>query len=260
MHIHIEALSLQKAGNQPSENEDAFAPDSASAPGRVSVPEDAPLHVAVADGATESLFSGYWARLLAGAFARGEVPDAAGLLAVLPALQGQWHAHVGAKPLPWYAEEKLREGAFATLLGVRLLAPPTAEGPGTWEALAVGDSCLFHLREERLVHSFPLEQSAAFGSSPFLLSTHAWQNARVGPQVRVASGDVRDGDTLFLMTDALACWFLAEHEQGHAPWTALPGAFSGEGRAAFEALVGRLRAEKAMRNDDVTLLQLSVGK
>ncbi len=86
------------------------------------------------------------------------------------------------------------------------------------------------------------------------------QNGRVGAQVKVASGDLRDGDTLFLMTDALACWFLAEHERGLSPWTELPGSLSGEGRAAFEALIDRLRARKAIRNDDVTLLQLSVEK
>ncbi|QSQ19524.1 protein phosphatase 2C domain-containing protein [Pyxidicoccus parkwayensis] len=249
MRIHLEAASLQKAGNAPSENEDAYAPESRS------MLEGMTLHAAVADGATESLFSGLWARLLAGAFARGEVADASGLLSVLPALQRQWHEHVGAKQLPWYAEEKLREGAFATLLGVTLREQ---EGRRTWEALAIGDSCLFQLRGGVLLRAFPLEQSAAFGSTPFLLSTHAHQNGRVGAQVRSASGDLRDGDTLYLMTDALACWFLAEHERGHAPWTLLPGTFSGEGRAAFEALIGRLRAEKAMRNDDVTLLQLTV--
>lgn len=256
MRIRIEALTLQKEGNAPSENEDAFAPEEAGAW------EGTTLHAAVADGATESLFSGLWARLLAGAYARGEVADAQGLLSVLPGLQRRWHQHVGGKSLPWYAEEKLRDGAFATLLGVRLQEARTEDGLGlgTWAALAVGDSCVFQLREGRLSRSFPLEQSAAFGSTPFLLSTHAHQNARVEPQVRTASGDLRDGDTLLLMTDALACWFLAEHERGRAPWTALPGASDAEARrAALEALIARLRGEKSIRNDDVTLLQLSVG-
>ncbi|WP_163995935.1 protein phosphatase 2C domain-containing protein [Pyxidicoccus caerfyrddinensis] len=155
MRIRLEAVSLQKAGNQPSENEDAYAPESAGASRGAGASGVAPFLAAVADGATESLFSGHWARLLAGAFARGEVPDAQGLLAVLPELQRQWHAHVGAKPLPWYAEEKLREGAFATLLGVRLSEQPTVDCSGTWEALAVGDSCLFQLRRGGLLRSFP---------------------------------------------------------------------------------------------------------
>ncbi|MFP2904413.1 protein phosphatase 2C domain-containing protein [Pyxidicoccus sp. 3LFB2] len=245
MRVSIETISLQKEGNAPSENEDALAPRG------VSLLEGPTLHVAVADGATESLFSGVWAGLLSESFARGEVPDAEGLLSVLPTLQRQWHQHVGGKQLPWYAEEKLREGAFATLLGVTLHA-------GTWDALAVGDSCVFHLRQGTLLRSFPVEESATFGSTPFLLSTQVQQNARVGPQVRTASGDLREGDTLLLMTDALACWFLAEHERGLAPWKTLPAPGTEEGRAAFEALTARLRAQKAMRNDDVTLLQLTV--
>ena len=52
MRLRIEAVSVQKDGNQPSENEDAFAPVDVSG-------TDAPVfHAAVADGATESLFSG----------------------------------------------------------------------------------------------------------------------------------------------------------------------------------------------------------
>lgn len=249
MRIHIEAGSLQKKGNAPSENEDAYAPEDRG------TLEELTLHTAVADGATESLFSGLWARLLVGAHARGEIADAQGLLSALPGLQRQWHEHVKSKPLPWYAEEKLREGAFATLLGLRLQLP-TEGNTGMWEALAVGDSCLFQIRRGGLVRAFPLEQSAAFGSTPFLLSTHAHQNARVEPQVRAASGDLRDGDTLLLMTDALACWFLAEHERGYAPWTALPESLSAGD--TFPALIERLRAEKSIRNDDVTLLRLSV--
>ncbi|NMO15871.1 hypothetical protein HPC49_26945 [Pyxidicoccus fallax] len=240
MRIRIEAFSVQKDGNAPAENEDACAPADGGGP------REPVLHAAVADGATESLFSGHWARLLAGAFASGEVRDARGLLAALPGLQARWHQHVAGKSLPWYAEEKLRDGAFATLLGVRVDA-------GTWSALAVGDSCLFQLREGRLSRSFPLEQSAAFGASPFLLSTHVHQNARVEPQVRTAAGDLREGDTLLLMTDALACWFLAEHERGRAPWAELPGSLE-----AFSTFLGRLRREKVIRNDDCTLMRLSV--
>ncbi len=240
MRLHLDALSVQKDGHAPSENEDAFAPSAPLLEGPV-------LHAAVADGATESLFSGLWARLLARAFTGGGLMDAPGLLAALPGLQREWHQEVSGRPLPWYAQEKLQEGAFATLLGVRLEA-------GRWDGLAVGDSCLFQVREDRLVRCFPLEHSRDFGSSPFLLSTHVRRNAEVGPRVRVASGEARSGDTLLLMTDALACWFLAAHERGEAPWRALPGASPED----FAAFIAGLRGRKVIRNDDCTLLRLGV--
>ncbi|GEN09575.1 Protein phosphatase 2C [Myxococcus fulvus] len=249
MRIELEVMGVQKDGNAPTENEDAAAPDHSAV-----LTEDT-LHVAVADGATESLFSGLWARLLAREYARGPLRAPSDLLQALPGLQRRWLAEVEGRELPWYAQEKLREGAFATLLGVSLAGTP-ARGDGvvgTWSALAVGDSCLFQVRDEQLLRSFPLELASSFGSRPFLVSTHGAQNARVVEQAREATGEVRAGDTLLLMTDALAHWLLGEHERGGRPWLALPA------RASFESFVAGLRAARSIRNDDTTLMRLSVG-
>ncbi|MFY1831916.1 protein phosphatase 2C domain-containing protein [Myxococcus fulvus] len=252
MRIELEVMGVQKDGNAPTENEDAAAPEHSAV-----LTEDT-LHVAVADGATESLFSGLWARLLAREYARGLLCEPSELLQALPGLQRRWLAEVEGRELPWYAQEKLREGAFATLLGVSLARTPTrGDGVvGTWSALAVGDSCLFQVRDEQLVRSFPLELASSFGSRPFLVSTHGAQNARVVEQARGVTGEVRAGDTLLLMTDALAHWFLAEHERGGRPWRALPGEGS---RSSFESFVAGLRAARSIRNDDTTLMRLSVG-
>ncbi|NTX03789.1 MULTISPECIES: protein phosphatase 2C domain-containing protein [unclassified Myxococcus] len=253
MRIQIEAMWVQKAGNTPTENEDACAPEQSS------TFEGEVLHVAVADGATESLFSGLWARLLAGEFAEGRMGEPSALLQALPGLQRRWHADVGSRDLPWYAREKLLEGAFATLMGVRLEAARGGDAVGTWTALAVGDSCLFQVRGDRLVRSFPLETAASFGSRPFLVSTQSGQNARVGEAVRTEVGDVRPGDILLLMTDALAHWFLSEHERGGAPWLALPTGTSEDLPVSFARFVDGLRTNKVIRNDDVTLLRVTVG-
>ncbi|MCP3062297.1 protein phosphatase 2C domain-containing protein [Myxococcus sp. K38C18041901] len=251
MRIALEVMGVQKDGNAPTENEDAAAPEHSAV-----LVEDS-LHVAVADGATESLFSGLWARLLAREYATGQMREPSGLLQALPGLQRRWLAEVEGRELPWYAQEKLREGAFATVLGVSLARTPAgADGiVGTWSALAVGDSCLFQVRDARLVRSFPLELASSFGSRPFLVSTHGAQNARVAAQAREMTGEVRVGDTLLLMTDALAHWFLGEHERGGRPWLSLPGE---DDRSAFESFVAGLRAARSLRNDDTTLMRLSV--
>lgn len=250
MRIRVEAAWVQKEGNKPSENEDASAPE------HTTLFEGTTLPVAVADGATESLFSGLWARLLVRAFTHTPFPDADRLLAALPDLQRQWDADVRGKDLPWYAQEKLHEGAFATLLGLSLSEAEGSPGQATWHALAVGDSCLFQVRKEQVLRSFPLERAEAFGSAPFLIATHRARNAGVANQVRTATGELHAGDTLLLMTDALACWFLSEHERGQAPWRALPGPEEEALQEAFQAFVGDLRRRKVIRNDDCTLLRL----
>src|SRR5262249_18433803 len=134
-----QAFHLVKAGNAPADYEDAFAADTERA------------RFAVADGATEASFAAAWARLLAEGFvAAGRAPWRE-LEWLAPARQ-RWSAEVDALPLPWYAEDKREQGAFATFLGVAFRAP-RPDGAGLWRALAIGDSCLFHLHAGQLVHA-----------------------------------------------------------------------------------------------------------
>ncbi len=69
--------------------------------------------------------------------------------------------------------------------------------------------CVVHLRSSdnslRMVCSFPIEASDGFASVPNLL--HSMNPEAVG--VRWAEGTSRAGDTLILMSDAVACWALA---------------------------------------------------
>jgi hypothetical protein len=58
------------------------------------------------------------------------------------------------------------------------------------------------------------------------------------------------------MTDALAQWFLVEAEMGRKPWAALAKVSTPE---QFQAYVDCLRAGGALRNDDVTLVNLQVA-
>jgi hypothetical protein len=155
--------------------------------------------------------------------------------------------------LPWYLEGQHRRGAFATFLGLVV-------GPDRWHALAVGDSCLFHVREGALVQAFPLARAADFGNTPWLVGSRAptGEAPAIGPLHH--EGEFGPGDRMWLMTDALAQWFLAETEVGRTPWEAL-GALPAhpDPDAAFAAWVEELRAARRLRNDDVTLLSVVRG-
>jgi hypothetical protein len=192
---------------------------------------------AVADGASESSFAGAWARLLVETFVRGPVRWPAWLTP----LQERWAATVVTAPLPWYAEAKFEEGAFATLLGV-VVEPRRRR----WRAWAIGDSCLFHLRRNRLLRAFPLIHSGEFGNAPRLVGSRSrpplWDRAR---------GSWRAGDRLLLMTDALAQWFLRRVEAGRRPWRAVERLQRDED---FAQWLGKLSDHGELRNDDVTLL------
>ena len=159
MHVEQDVFYLQKAGNSPDEYEDAFW-----------LPHDAHkqrtvYRYAIADGATETSFSGLWARLLVEAHGEGKI----GIVSdqqILEPLQQRWTAVVCERPLPWYAEEKAQQGAFAAFLGLRLTCPGR-RSPGRWRAMAMGDSCLFQLRG---TISKPRSRSNAPLTSPIGLS------------------------------------------------------------------------------------------
>ena len=68
------------------------------------------------------------------------------------------------------------------------------------------------------------------------------------------------GDRLFLMTDALAQWFLHAHEQGGRPDEELASVLSAaDPDDAFTAWIEGMRDRDGLRNDDVTLIRMETG-
>lgn len=256
MHATIRAYWFPKAGNGASDYEDAFWP-------RKPHDQTSPtIRLAVGDGATETSFSALWARLLVRSYGLGHLSPE-DLSGRLPALQGRWLRLVGKEPLPWYAEAKLRDGAFSSLMGLTIEDDPGEDGSqGRWEAMAVGDSCLFQVRGEELVASFPLERAEQFDSRPTLISSVPSGNAGLDEALRVARGVCRIGDVFYLMTDALACWFLRRLElRDGDPFYYLNQI---EDDSTFEEIVRTQRedrledGQRLLRNDDVTIVRCRI--
>ena len=157
----LEAFSLPKEGAADDENEDSFV---------VHQPTGT---IAVSDGASSSFGSRIWSRALVDNAISDGSPLTAGFVGTImgPAAK-KWKEHHEVGELPWWAVEGLRRGGFATLLVVRIGANSKGRA---WQALAVGDSCVFHLRAKegvwQLLRAFPLESAEAFGSHPLLLSS-----------------------------------------------------------------------------------------
>ncbi|MCW3098945.1 MAG: hypothetical protein JWL77_4563 [Chthonomonadaceae bacterium] len=246
LNLISQGFWLPKAGSSEEDYEDAIA--------------IGPNAVAIADGATESSFARAWARALTEGFACEPLsaqPDLTELMDRVGPLQQQWHAGVAWDRLPWYAEDKARNGAFAALLTLRFEEPLTAtetDEPSAerlWHALAIGDTCLFQIRDDALHLAFPLAESAAFDSTPLLLSSNPARNLQVWDQAQVLNGVFKPGDILLLMTDALAKWFLSEIESGAKPWQTLC-TFTDQSELA--ALTVMLRAEHRLKNDDTSLI------
>ena len=248
MNLHFQAFSVQKAGYQADQYEDAWAFDEAC------------RRVAIADGASDGFESRVWSRTLAQALLQHPPePDAASILSWLDAPIQDWESAIDWDTLPWYGMEKARRGAFATLLGVAFEVSVWENDPSLislcWSAMALGDACLFQVREEALIECFPVVQAEDFGTAPPLLSTRPEYSSRSLEDLQVRKGRLGLNDVLLLATDALAAWFLGQAEEGNRPWEALAGLDA----EAFAEFVDAQRRENAMRNDDVTLVVVQVA-
>jgi hypothetical protein len=239
MRVRYAAYWLQKRGNEPAEYEDAFAPDAAA------LETCAEFRCAVADGATETSFSGLWAQILTRASVQKRL--ASNWKSETQVLAAEWDAHIAEKtrekPLPWYAEEKLRRGAFSSLLSLRL------KDNGQWNGFCIGDSCAFHVRGGEIRTSFPYQSAAQFTNSPALISSIPAQNAGLRPSY--PRGTWQYGDGFYLMTDALAQCFLADSVFRDFVLTT----FSAD---SFTDAIQALWRDKRCRNDDVTLLKVQL--
>jgi serine/threonine protein phosphatase PrpC len=248
MRVSAEGFRAPKLGNKDSEYEDAFYPRA-----KIISQEQKLFSFAVADGATETSFSGLWAKQLVRAFCKG-IPDGPEISINLVPLRERWQKIVSRRPLPWYAEEKIRSGAFAAIVG--LVLEDGAKGQGSWKALAVGDSCLFQVRNKQVLKCFPIKKSEDFNNSPQLLSSID------GDKVRASrtKGQWLEGDTFYLMTDAVACWFMKQVEVNTVPARELTDLRDDEGKNSFQSWLKELRDGHRLRNDDVTIVRIEIEK
>ena len=209
-------------------------------------------------GATEIAFAAVWAQALVAALCQQPRRRCRPLFGLAPSAQEQWQKGLRGKKLPWFAEAKAEQGAFATFLGVSVSAE--AEGEFHWRAVAVGDSCLFHTRGHTLLQAFPIRRSKDFGNSPQLVGSRSPVDEVETRRTDRLEGTGRAGDRLWLMTDALSQWFLTEQESGGTPTKELGCLLRPpETKDRFVAWMNLLRDAKRIRNDDVTLLAVRLG-
>lgn len=250
MNVLAQAFWLPKAGNTNEEYEDAYWPEQ-----EIDHSTNT-FSCAVADGATETSFSGLWAKMLVRAYCEGEL-NARKLPESLSTLQSSWLSQVSSNPLPWYAEEKLQSGAFSSLVGLTISKTTSEEEiDNKWEAIGIGDSCLFQMRDGELIYTFPLDQSDQFNSRPSLISSNPANNSGLFATIFHRTGVWELGDTFYLMTDALACWFLLSTEQNERPSEILRDIIVS---TQFADWIVELREDNLIRNDDVTLLRVEIA-
>jgi len=252
MPVHASTFWMTKDGNDAGEYEDAFSLDIES------------KRFAIADGASESSFSKAWAQILASGFTNDSDRLAlagqkrgtdARLLKWLVPLQSDWNTAIPWQSLPWFAAEKAQSGAFAAFLGLELSNVNRGRVRYRWQAVSVGDCMMFKVGDGELKAVFPTESRVSFGSTAPLLCSNPINNDYAFRNINVSNGVLAQGDHVFLCTDALAEWFIAQCRAGEKPWFEL-GSFVTLGD--FGETIAHLRSKRLLHNDDTTMLSIRI--
>jgi hypothetical protein len=260
-------FAVPKRGSTVEEYEDAtwVGPDGDGS-GEVHVQS---LAVALADGASESLLAGRWARRLVKMFgtSKNAAGSRAGFVSAYKEAVSSWDSELrvymaereerGA-PIQWYEEPGLAKGAYATILAVQF-TDSKAGRPPLWRAVALGDSCLFQVRDESLYASFPVVNASAFSYQPPLLASRGTDTEMLRRHINMQGNDWERGDSFYLATDALAAWFLRSYEAHGKPWEPLRDmGIPPAAPADFAVWVDEQRDLGQMHNDDTTLVRIDM--
>ena len=245
--IRLTATSfiIHKEAENPDDCQDACAQN------------DGKGRYAIADGVTRSFFPKEWATLLVEHFC-----ESANLLLA----KKDWRVWIGPIQQKWYeqVEEKVnvrnlyyltnsfntKESAASTFIGIEFNKDNTE-----WEAMIVGDSCLFH-KSGSGFDSYLIENSADFTNRPEVFASFDKDNHF---EPKFIHGSTNPDDTFILATDALAKWILEHKEIGKLD-AALDRLKAIETDEKFYQFVHEARHDEAIRlvNDDVTLMLISV--
>jgi hypothetical protein len=215
---------------------------------------------AVTDGAASAFRSRDWAEALVEGYTRTYpiFPGTAG-----PRLHtvrkwfleqaAQWSAANPVAPDDgrhhWWEEHKARtDGTAAAFLGLCFASSGGAEL--AWEAVSIGDCCLFHVRGAKLLGSFPYAAAGEFPRHPALLPTAVEQAERAVRDIKILEGTARPGDRFILSSDAFSQWLLGYHPGDPSTWRRVDSLdFS-----AYHTLVAELRTAELIADDDTTLM------
>jgi hypothetical protein len=212
----------------------------------------------VTDGSGEGFQVKSWAKILAEGFVESQpnFDDPKDLEAWVVECRTNWRTTFDIRNLRYNQLERMeRFGGAATLIGLVLDPSPTSDGLIPWRAWAVGDACLFVVRDGRVCLGFPIADPVAFSAPPQTLRTKA--DLAMPKPIR-AQGRARPGDLLVLASDAVAQWITSKTVHGEAiDWDAFWTWDWSEWTRRVQSF--RNGQGPTMKIDDSTLLLIEIG-
>lgn len=208
----------------------------------------------VSDGVSKSFFPKVWSEILAGQFVERTDLKESELIKVC---QDEWQKRideiVSLPETKWFTKTQYsrKDPALATFVGLQFL-----EKEKKWSASALGDSFLFFVPkgykdyQKELVKLSSKVEPIVFDNFPdYLTSIGESHKGRA----KEKGGNLRNG-TFYLMTDALAEWFIKEEENAIGKITVW------KSQADFERFITQAIEENQLTNDDCAILCIELSE
>jgi len=219
---------------------------------------------AIADGASQSFYPNIWAELLVNKFCQNPEINQQNWQTWLVPIQNKWLLEVEQRVTKAETEKRpvwvtnknrlnFREAGTSTFIGLQFLDDQV-------KVSIVGDSCLFILKGNELKQTYLLKSSKDFNDRPAYFASYPKNNQCVPSffDIPLDSKKSQDCFHFILATDALSEYIFNCREQEKNIFNTLLKISSQE---QFENFVAEVRNADhiRMKNDDVTLITLSLG-
>lgn len=208
----------------------------------------------VSDGVSKSFFPKVWSEILVTQFVeRTDLKE----IELIKVCQEEWQKRideiVSFPDTKWFTKSQYnrKDPALATFVGLQFF-----EKEKKWSASALGDSFLFFVPndfkeyQKELVKLSSKVEPIEFDNFPDYLSSIG-DSHKGRPTEK--SGNLRNG-TFYLMTDALAEWFLKEGENAIGKITVW------ESQTDFERFITQAIEENQLTNDDCAILCIELSE
>jgi serine/threonine protein phosphatase PrpC len=222
---------------------------------------------AIADGVGQSFFPAEWSKLVVEHFCDDKDTLSTSLFesndwkAWLTPIQQQWQAQIqhlvskttGSDTAHLRNSLAEKDPAATTFVGLQI----DAGNNPNWQALIVGDSCLFHVRDD-VLESYLIKTPSEFSNHPENFTSYS-NNRNYEP--KLVRGTIKNGDIFLLATDALSKWILTKYQLGGTNWqSAWSKLIAVSKYRELYDFVNEARSDNQCRleDDDVTLMIISV--
>ncbi len=251
--VDVYWVSAPKSDRSADENEDRVA--------RYNLRNDRydTTLVGIADGVSDSVYSGPWAEALLDdrEWTRLLQPERYSVSETLERWRHGAIARLGVpsdSALPWYLKAKARRGSAATFLGVRLRRERREGAKIQIDVVSIGDCGMFLFQDDHVAVQFPVLRPEEYGNSP-----ESVVSIRATPEASLlrtnCSHRLRKGTALILATDAMAQWMASDSNEIQDERVRRVLACADE--ETFATLVRTERGRGHLRDDDSTVLVVS---